>query len=150
MRWNLWSMRPIPTVNNLHVAKFVGFVTTKYAVCLLCLGNGTVEFNEFLKMMKRYYSRINPSYSEEDDMWETFKVSEIINVTSEMKHIRCNVVAIWFIVAIQHPVICFIILSLENLMMSRNPNLGLIWRKACDVLIIGDTDQRGLSVKDSV
>ena len=37
-------------------------------------GNGSVEFNEFLKMMNTYYSKTQHSYSEENDILEAFKV----------------------------------------------------------------------------
>uniref|UniRef100_A0A1I8G5J3 Calmodulin n=1 Tax=Macrostomum lignano TaxID=282301 RepID=A0A1I8G5J3_9PLAT len=36
-------------------------------------GNGTVEFNEFLRMMRSYYHRHCDGHSEDAEMWEAFK-----------------------------------------------------------------------------
>uniref|UniRef100_A0A1I8IBS7 Calmodulin n=2 Tax=Macrostomum lignano TaxID=282301 RepID=A0A1I8IBS7_9PLAT len=60
------------------VLKFLGFKTNEDEVKLMIAdvdidGNGTVEFNEFLKMMKKYYKQSSDEHSEDADMWEAFK-----------------------------------------------------------------------------
>lgn len=67
------------TAGELHkVLKFLGTKVTEHEVKMMIAdvdsdGNGTVEFNEFLKMMKKYYRKNAHCHSEESEMWEAFK-----------------------------------------------------------------------------
>uniref|UniRef100_A0A1I8HQV7 Calmodulin n=1 Tax=Macrostomum lignano TaxID=282301 RepID=A0A1I8HQV7_9PLAT len=67
------------TAGELHkVLKFLGTKVTENEVKMMIAdvdsdGNGTVEFNEFLKMMKKYYRKNAHCHTEDADMWEAFK-----------------------------------------------------------------------------